>query len=188
MATTPPPDASGSPLAILTPQAEESGEAIEVRSPVVHIGQGPQNEVRLDDDTVSTRHCRLEYDAGGWRVTDLESRNGTFVEGVKLAPGVSTPLQQGAMLAAGAIKFQFTIGEGADAERAKAEYVPPTGEQPLAERSVFRLPLWLLIAVVLLIVALIALVIVFGGGSPATETEVQALLAAPSAELNRIAA
>jgi hypothetical protein len=50
---------------------------------------------------VSRRHARLALGPGGLLVTDLGSTNGTFVNGVRLAPGEPTRLSSGAELALG---------------------------------------------------------------------------------------
>ncbi|MBV9108566.1 MAG: FHA domain-containing protein, partial [Gemmatimonadetes bacterium] len=68
------------------------GEQIPVPAPVVTIGRGGDADVVIDDDSVSAKHARLEFDLGAWRITDLNSTNGTAIEGVKLAPDVPTPL------------------------------------------------------------------------------------------------
>ena len=64
-------------------------------------------DVVVDDDSVSAQHARLEYDMGGWRITDLQSTNGTAVEGVRLAPGVPTPLPYGVTVRLGGVQLQF---------------------------------------------------------------------------------
>jgi Nif-specific regulatory protein len=43
------------------------------------IGRDPEGWLCLDDPTVSRNHTLLEQVDGGWRITDLGSRNGTFV-------------------------------------------------------------------------------------------------------------
>ena len=49
---------------------------------VVTVGRGEDCEVVLPaDETVSRRHVRLDRSDAGWTVTDLGSRNGTFVNG-----------------------------------------------------------------------------------------------------------
>ncbi len=47
----------------------------------VVIGRDPAAEVPLQDRTLSRRHCRVYFGPDGWRITDLGSRNGTFVNG-----------------------------------------------------------------------------------------------------------
>jgi HD-GYP domain-containing protein (c-di-GMP phosphodiesterase class II) len=45
-------------------------------------------EIVLDDSSVSRRHAELRYQPpAGWVVRDLESTNGTYLNGVRLGPG-----------------------------------------------------------------------------------------------------
>jgi FHA domain len=61
--------------------------------------------------TVSARHAELRRQAGGWVLRDLESRNGTFVEGSRIN---ETPLQSGDVIGLGhRVKLRFVIGDGA---------------------------------------------------------------------------
>jgi predicted component of type VI protein secretion system len=41
-------------------------------------------EIVLDDSSVSRKHAELRHSAQGWMVHDLDSTNGTFVNGVRL--------------------------------------------------------------------------------------------------------
>jgi len=43
-------------------------------------------EIVLDDSSVSRKHVELRHTPQGWLVKDLESTNGTFVNGVRLGP------------------------------------------------------------------------------------------------------
>lgn len=156
------PDLPATPLATLLP-AGEGAEPIRVETPVVRIGQGPRNEVVLDDDTVSTAHARLEYDAGAWRLVDLGSRNGTFVDGVRLTADVPTPLNEGAALAFGLVELHFSAEAEADPEHARASYVPPATETAIAERTAFRLPVWLLALIIVIVALLVAMYFFFSG-------------------------
>ena len=46
------------------------------------FGREPENDVPLDGLEVSRRHCRLEpLPQGGYRIVDLQSKNGTFLNG-----------------------------------------------------------------------------------------------------------
>lgn len=135
------------------------GEELPVPSPVVTVGRAAGCDVVVDDDSVSARHARLEFDLGAWRITDLQSTNGTAVEGVRLAPDVPTPLPYGATVRLGGVQLQFREAEGADVEGARAGYVPP--EQPRTlreERSGARFPLWLVL-LVLILAAVIGMIV-----------------------------
>ncbi len=151
-------------LALFVRQAgPRYGDHVAVPAPVVTIGNAPQCDVVLDDDSVSANHARLEFDSGSWRLTDLESTNGTAVEGVRLAPGVPTPLPYGASVRFGGFSAIFRAAE-ADPEAARAEYVPPPPKKTLKEESAgFRFPLWL---AALILLALVVAALFFTGVLP----------------------
>jgi putative nucleotidyltransferase with HDIG domain len=44
-------------------------------------------EMVLDDSSVSRRHAEIRATDNGWRIRDLGSTNGTFLNGTKVAPG-----------------------------------------------------------------------------------------------------
>jgi pSer/pThr/pTyr-binding forkhead associated (FHA) protein len=119
---------------------------------VATIGQGPQNDVVLEDDSVSRAHARLEYAGGGWRLTDLGSVNGTAIDGVRLEPQLPTSLAPGAMVRFGGVTARFQPVETADPETARARFAPPPPEIRVAERGGFRFPLWALLLLLLLVV------------------------------------
>jgi VWFA-related protein len=45
----------------------------------VRIGRAPDNDIVIDDPTVSSAHAELRDEGGRWVVTDLGSTNGTYV-------------------------------------------------------------------------------------------------------------
>ena len=51
----------------------------------VSIGRDRTNTIALDDSSVSRRHCLVEPRDGGHMVRDLESSNGTYVNGLPVA-------------------------------------------------------------------------------------------------------
>lgn len=57
----------------------------------------------LDDSRTSRRHCRLAFDGALWTVEDLASRNGTFVDGVRIQG--RTRLDEGQVLRVGHCLF-----------------------------------------------------------------------------------
>ncbi|MCP1388106.1 FHA domain-containing protein [Corynebacterium sp. TA-R-1] len=50
----------------------------------VTIGRGPDNDFQLGDDFASSRHARLFRRGSEWFIEDLDSRNGTFVQGMRI--------------------------------------------------------------------------------------------------------
>lgn len=151
------------------------GEEMSVPSPVTSIGRGAQNELVLPDDSISTVHARLEYMDGAWRLTDLNSTNGTFVEGVRLAPEVPTPLQYGNTVRFGGVKLQFRANDAADPDAARAAYAPPPPPERIRERASTRFPVWLVaLALLLILLAVLFFAGVFTGGVEPTPTTVGA--------------
>ncbi len=49
------------------------------------IGSRPDNDVVIDQKDVSRRHAVLRVEDGAFHITDLDSKNGTFVNGSKIA-------------------------------------------------------------------------------------------------------
>lgn len=160
MEMTPGGDRNGALAAFGIQAGPNTGDEIAIRQPVIRIGSASQNELVIADDSVSTTHARLEFDDGAWRLTDLRSTNGTYVEGVRLAPEVPTPLPYGSSVRFGGARLHFRPVEAANPEAARAEYVEPAAATRLIdERTGFRLPIWLL---VLLIIVIGLLVYFFG--------------------------
>ena len=48
--------------------------------PVI-IGRHPECSVQIDDGSVSRHHAKVTSDDGSWFIEDLDSRNGTFLNG-----------------------------------------------------------------------------------------------------------
>lgn len=63
----------------------QSGESIPVSAAVV-IGRSRSAGVHLDEKTLSRLHARLEPVGAEWRLTDLGSSNGSFVNGRPVRP------------------------------------------------------------------------------------------------------
>lgn len=59
------------------------------------IGRSSQCDWQLPDVDVSARHASLRWTGKVWELQDLSSRNGTFVRGQRLAPGVRVTLLPG---------------------------------------------------------------------------------------------
>jgi pSer/pThr/pTyr-binding forkhead associated (FHA) protein len=51
----------------------------------ITIGRDPACECHFDSETVSANHARLSYIQNQWWVDDLESTNGTFLNGEKVS-------------------------------------------------------------------------------------------------------
>ena len=71
------------------------------------IGRAWLAERGIPDTEVSSGHLRIDRAGGVLRVADAGSRNGTWVNGARLAPRDLTPLEHGAVLRLGRTLFVF---------------------------------------------------------------------------------
>ena len=85
---------------------EGKGEPREFGQRTVTMGASPATELTIDDATVSRQHCKIEVDGGGYRLIDLESKNGTRVGELRIREVFLTP---GTVFSVGATKVRFDV-------------------------------------------------------------------------------
>ncbi len=68
-------------------QGPDKGRTIRTSDETVLVGRG-SSQLRLTDQTISRRHAQLERLDGGWVLTDLNSANGTYVNGIRIQKAV----------------------------------------------------------------------------------------------------
>lgn len=71
---------------------------------LITVGRHPNSDVFLDDVTVSRRHAEITRSSGQFTVKDLDSLNGTYLEGSRVDSGT---LNNGSELQIG--KYHFTF-------------------------------------------------------------------------------
>ncbi|HEY0782821.1 MAG TPA: FHA domain-containing protein, partial [Thermoanaerobaculia bacterium] len=72
--------------------------------PFTSIGRTRQNQVQLDEPSVSRKHAQIALSEGSYLLTDLHSENGTFVNGEKIT---EQRLKDGDRLQFGSVRFTF---------------------------------------------------------------------------------
>lgn len=75
------------------------------------LGRDPGNQLALADASLSPRHLALRHRAGAWLVEDLDSANGTRLDGARLEPFAPAPVARGAHLEAGQVTLTFCTAE-----------------------------------------------------------------------------
>ena len=83
------------------------------------IGRSPENDLVVDDPSTSSKHAKLEHSTNGLLLTDLNSTNGTFVNGERIS---SSTVAEGDLIVFGQAQFRLTSGGLVPAKDA-----PPTG-------------------------------------------------------------
>lgn len=102
----------------------------------VEVGRDPQAGVVLaNDDLVSRRHTRLTPAEDGVMVEDLESRNGTFVDGDEIHG--TAHLSPGGQLLLGVTVLELRVAEEAATRGTAVRPIPQalTGLRPLPEAA-----------------------------------------------------
>jgi len=77
------------------------GEAYRLVQGTNYVRRSLDNDVRIEDRTVSRKHLRIFRDNERCFITDLKSRNGTFYRGSFVTPGASVEVEQGFPIALG---------------------------------------------------------------------------------------
>jgi pSer/pThr/pTyr-binding forkhead associated (FHA) protein len=81
------------------------GQRLVVKTPVANIGRADYNDLVIPDESVSTTHAKLQRREGIWVLVDLDSTNGTFVDGDRVQG--ETPLSPGVTVRFGDISLVF---------------------------------------------------------------------------------
>jgi pSer/pThr/pTyr-binding forkhead associated (FHA) protein len=81
------------------------GQRLPVRTTLANIGRADYNDLVLPDDSVSTVHAKLQLREGIWMIVDLNSTNGTFVDGERVPS--DAPLAPGSLLRFGEVRAFF---------------------------------------------------------------------------------
>lgn len=113
-------------MAYLYPSKELNlGEKpFELKGRVVTIGRHPNNDISLLLESVSRFHAKLELVGTRWVVTDLNSSNGTFVNGERIASPQA--LSEGDVLTLGRADFVFSYLSPEERMRQAKEATTPT--------------------------------------------------------------
>jgi phage tail-like protein len=91
------------------------------------LGRAPENDIVLDDESVSRYHVRLLVTPDGCWAVDLDSTNGTFLNNVRLQPNVRHPLRDSDTLRVGIFAVRYAAAPAAPATPLTAQptVVPP---------------------------------------------------------------
>ena len=99
------------------------------------VGKAADNDLVLTDDTVSRHHCEIVRAPDGLHVRDLDSTNGTKVDGTRIREAM---VQPGSVLRVGEVEIQFrpTAHKIEVLPSDRSSFGPAIGES-LAMRTIF---------------------------------------------------
>src|SRR2546428_247896 len=110
------------------------GEIVTLADEEISIGRESSNQLCIANSSVSRRHCVISKEKGRYKISDLQSLNGTFVNGTQVNQRL---LDHGDQIKVGDSVFLFLLDESD---------VPPAGEAVQLEdaawvtQSTIRLP------------------------------------------------
>lgn len=82
--------------------------SVSASKPIILGRKGSGADVPLPDPALSRLHCRIQALGALFTVTDLDSANGTLVNGAPLHPHAPCPLHRGDILEIGETRLRVT--------------------------------------------------------------------------------
>jgi predicted component of type VI protein secretion system len=77
----------------------------------LRLGRNPQADLELADASVSRDHAQITGRPGRWLVHDLHSRNGTWINERRVAPGGAHPLHHGDRIRCGSLLLEVVLDD-----------------------------------------------------------------------------
>ena len=117
-------------LRLVVKVGKNKGKEIALPEGETLVGRRKGCNIRLADARVSRQHCRIRYDGKTATIEDLDSANGTLVNGAKVKEAVLKP---GDLLQIGGMMFSVAGEEVPD--EAVAVMGPPPGEPGVSQEE-----------------------------------------------------
>ncbi len=80
------------------------GSVVQLGMGTTSLGRSPDNDLHVTEDRVSRKHCQISFGPGGYALYDLNSENGTFVNGQRIREHY---LQDGDIIQVGTFKYLY---------------------------------------------------------------------------------
>jgi pSer/pThr/pTyr-binding forkhead associated (FHA) protein len=86
-------------------EKKDPAKRFDIDKPAVTVGRAPGNHLVVDHPTVSRQHATIKLEGEDYRLYDLGSANGTFVQGQRVRDPVT--LQDGVIVRFGEAEYIF---------------------------------------------------------------------------------
>lgn len=98
----------------------ERGRSFVLKRKTAVIGRGSVNEICLNEASLSRKHLKIYKDNDDYYVEDLQSRNGTWINGNVIQSGIRFKVQEGVPIAVGNILV--SLGKECTSDRLPDQY------------------------------------------------------------------
>jgi sigma-B regulation protein RsbU (phosphoserine phosphatase) len=88
-------------IKVFIAKGPEQGPSFVLNGNTAQIGRDSENEVRLDEASVSRKHVKIYRDNNEYYIEDLQSRNGTWINGHAITSGLRVQVQEGVPITVG---------------------------------------------------------------------------------------
>jgi diguanylate cyclase (GGDEF)-like protein len=113
-------------IKVFVVKGPEQGRSFVLDGNTAQIGRGPANQLRLSEPSVSRKHAKIYRDNDQYLIEDLQSRNGTWINGNAIESGVRVQVQEGVPIALGNVLV--SLGKKCPPDRLPNQY--PISVQP----------------------------------------------------------
>jgi signal transduction histidine kinase/CheY-like chemotaxis protein len=118
----------------------DRGDSFDLKGKIIYVGRGPDNDIQIKEKSVSRKHLRIQKkgEEGPFIIKDLNSTNGTFIQGKKTDPAKEYEVKEGLPIVIGNIIISFGKPCVEDVQ-AIQETIDPVSE--LSETGIFDRPM-----------------------------------------------
>src|SRR5688500_6310061 len=109
-----------STFALHVVKGARQGEVLTVEGTHAMVGRGGDADLRIHDPSLPRIHARFDRDGDTLAVTDVDSRNGTYVEGQRISE--RKRLKSGDHVTLGNVVLRFAVEDASDIKASRKLY------------------------------------------------------------------
>lgn len=100
-----------------------TGKTFELKPELTTVGRLPDNALQIPEASVSSHHCEIQLRGNDLFVRDLDSTNGTYINGEKIKEGTLKP---GQILRLGMVDMRLETGDSQAAAASQKKLLEQT--------------------------------------------------------------